>query len=77
MAFLVRNIAVIGYANGFTLWHYRSTGDTLDAIVSPGYFEPARDLFALGDMLIVNSVNGSAILVVSDIAGPVMARLAG
>ena len=32
MAFAIRNLSVLAYANGFTLWHYKSGKDSLDAI---------------------------------------------
>ena len=29
MAFAIRNLSVLAYANGFTLWHYKSGSDRL------------------------------------------------
>ena len=41
MAFNAKNLSVLAYANGFTLWHYASD-DTAAAIDSAGYFNPAH-----------------------------------
>ena len=38
MAFNPRNMGVLGYCNGFTLWYYRSKTDNLSAITASGYF---------------------------------------
>lgn len=57
MAFRSRDLSVLAYANGFTLWHYR-TGDGLDEVVgsapSRGYFAGADELLRAGDQIIVN-----------------------
>ena len=30
MAFAIRNLSVLAYANGFTLWHYKAGRDPLE-----------------------------------------------
>jgi len=62
MAFAVRNLSVLAYAQGFTLWHYRTMGDPIEVAVEPDYFEPAGDLVAGGDMLLVSAANGGRVL---------------
>jgi len=52
MPFDYRNISVLAYANGFTLWHYK-TNDTPEAVFTEGYFNGGADMFANGDMLTV------------------------
>lgn len=42
MAFQNKNLSVIAYANGFTMWHYK-TNDCLSDLMD-GYFNPAADL---------------------------------
>ena len=37
MAFQNKNLSVIAYANGFTLWHY-SAAETMTTITKTGYF---------------------------------------
>jgi hypothetical protein len=69
MPFHARDLSVLAYANGFTLWHYR-TADGLDALLrddADGYFAAARDLLRPGDQIIVN---------VMDTAGQTTANLA-
>jgi hypothetical protein len=52
MAFLARELSVLAYANGFTLWHYR-TG--MDDLLTPGYFDSAQELLREGDQIIANT----------------------
>jgi len=53
MAFRARNLSVLAYANGFTLWHY-ITEDTGAAATADGYFDPAREMLRAGDVVIAN-----------------------
>lgn len=48
-----RNLSVLSYANGFTLWHYTTT-DTADHVDSSGYFHAAAAMLRVGDMMIAN-----------------------
>ena len=52
MAFLARELSVLAYANGFTLWHYRTGADDL---LTPGYFDSAQELLREGDQIIANT----------------------
>jgi hypothetical protein len=49
MAYEAKNLSVLAYANGFTLWHY-TTGNA--TILSPGYFASASDMLRKGDLII-------------------------
>ncbi|MBR9971230.1 hypothetical protein [Magnetospirillum sulfuroxidans] len=53
MAYLSKDLSVLAYANGFTLWHY-ATNDTAAAIDTSGYFNPAADMLRSGDIIIAN-----------------------
>ena len=66
MAFAVRNLSVLSYAQGFTLWHYRAGGARLDDVASSGFFNAAADMLAIGDMLMVSGSDGGQILCVAD-----------
>ena len=57
MAFQNKNLSVIAYANGFTLWHYSSSDNTLAEIETDGYFNPIDKLCAVGDIIIINATN--------------------
>jgi hypothetical protein len=63
MAFLARELSVLAYANGFTLWHYRASADDL---LTPGYFDSAQELLREGDQIIANTAG---------IAGPGIVNL--
>ena len=54
MAFLAKDLSVIGYANGFTLWHY-TTADTSTEVSAPGYFLVARNMLRVGDFILTNT----------------------
>lgn len=58
MAFGNKDMSVIAYANGFTLWHYVSD-DTIEQI-SKNYFPKAfAALTRNGDIMIVNAGNNT------------------
>lgn len=57
MAFAARNLSVLSYANGFTLWHYTST-DNNTAATGAGYFNTASDMLRKGDLIIANVDTG-------------------
>lgn len=57
MAFAARNLSVLSYANGFTLWHYTTT-DNNAAITAAGYFNSAADMLRKGDLIIANVDTG-------------------
>lgn len=60
MTFAARNLSVLSYANGFTLWHYTSADDQA-AATGTGYFNPAADMLRKGDVIIANLNTGSTI----------------
>ena len=60
MAFQNKNLSVIAYANGFTLWHYKAN-ETMAAISTSGYFSPVNTLMKTGDIILINASNGTAI----------------
>ena len=57
MAFAARNLSVLSYANGFTLWHYTST-DNNAAVIAASYFNSASDMLRKGDLIIANVDTG-------------------
>jgi hypothetical protein len=75
MAFSLRNLSVLAYANGFTLWHYKAGDAALAAVHAPGFFAAAEDMLATGDMLMISAADGAGILCVAPSAGE-MLRLA-
>jgi len=71
MAFTVRNLSVLAYANGFTLWHYKAEGDSLTVIARQDFFTGAADLVAFGDMLMVSADDGARVLSVAGVGDQV------
>ena len=56
MSFAARELSVLAYANGFTLWHYRTAADDL---LGSGYFDSAQELLREGDQIIANTARHS------------------
>jgi len=54
MAFKSKDLSVLAYANGFTLWHYTSVDLAAD-IDTAGYFNDATDMVRVGDMVMANA----------------------
>ncbi len=59
MAYLSKNLSVLAYSNGFTLWHYTTT-DAASAVDSSGYFNSAADMVRVGDMILANTDTGNS-----------------
>ena len=62
MSFSLRNLSVLAYSNGFTLWLYRATLEDRSSLVSAGFFDDAGDMLAEGDMILVSTVQGGLLL---------------
>ena len=60
MRFAMKNLSVLAYANGFTLWHYKADGSRT-GIVVPGFFDAASDMLAGGDMLLASGADGGGL----------------
>ncbi len=58
MAYQSKDLSVLAYANGFTLWHY-ATADAADAVDGAGYFNAAADMLRVGDIIIANVENAT------------------
>lgn len=59
MEFSLRNLSVLAYANGFTLWHYRAGDAPLTALDDDGFFTEAADLIAPGDIVMASGTAGA------------------
>lgn len=57
MAFMHRDLTVLAYADGYTLWHY-STDDAASEVSRPAYFDDARDLFRTNDRIEILASDG-------------------
>ena len=65
MSFAIRNLSVLAYAQGFTLWHYRAGKAPLAKVAAKGFFDGAADMFASGDMLMISAAEGGRVLFVA------------
>ena len=67
--FTTRNLSVLAYANGFTLWHYRGGAGKLQDLSQPDFFEPADDMMSAGDVIMVSGADGARILCLAQTPG--------
>jgi hypothetical protein len=65
MAFTLRNLSVLAYANGFTLWHYKAGADAIQKANETGFFADAADLMAPGDMVLLSGTEGGKIATIA------------
>lgn len=59
MAYQPENLSALSYANGFTLWHYR-TSDNSGDVDTAGYFDGAARMLRVGDFVFLNAGVGVA-----------------
>jgi hypothetical protein len=59
MAYKAENLSVLSYANGFTLWHYR-TEDAATVVDNSGYFNVASKMLRIGDFIMLNAGLGTS-----------------
>jgi outer membrane protein assembly factor BamB len=75
MAYDASNLSALTYANGFTLWHYK-TPDASAVVDSTGYFNGAAAMLRVGDFIFantnVNATMQSGVLIVSSNLGGVV-----
>ncbi len=65
MAFAIRDLSVLAYANGFTLWHYKAGAEALAVVSGDDYFADASDMMAAGDMIMVSASEACRIVCVA------------
>ena len=63
--FAIRNLFTLCYAGGFTSWHYRAGDTPLEALLAPGFFDPAQEMFSIGDEMVIGASWGGAIAFVA------------
>ena len=65
MDFTLRNLSVLAYAQGFTLWHYKAPSEKLAVLGQAGFFDLASDMLASGDMVLMSAEDGGRIAFVA------------
>jgi hypothetical protein len=64
----IRNLGVLNYAQGFTLWIYKSGDRALSEVLADGYFTDMVEMLAPGDHIHVAGMRGGALLHVASVA---------
>ena len=68
MSFKNKDMSVIAFANGFTLWHYKTNEDTAKKLIDNSkYFSKLYTLMNAGDIIIVNAKDETGFLVVDKV----------
>jgi hypothetical protein len=75
MAYDASNLSALTYANGFTLWHYK-TPDSPAVVDTTGYFNEAASMLRVGDFIFANadidaSIQSGVFIVASNTGGVV------
>ena len=65
MAFAIRNLSVLAYANGFTLWHYKAGSDRLQTVVARDFFADAADMLTQGDLMMISASDGARMVAIA------------
>lgn len=65
MALDRNNLSALTYANGFTLWHYK-TQDWIYDVKARSYFNDAAGMLRVGDFIFVNATGFGGVLVVTE-----------
>ena len=66
MAFQNKNLSVLCYAQGFTLWHYK-TDDPMNEVLQPSYFSSVYGMINVGDIMVLTCNDKSGFRIISDI----------
>lgn len=45
-----KNLSVLAYSNGFTMWHYKTEAEKSE-VEATGYFNKVANIFNVGDVL--------------------------
>ena len=61
MPFIATNLTVLSAANGFTLWHYRTT-DSREVVQAADYFAPASNQMRAGDIVMAQTADATIML---------------
>jgi hypothetical protein len=60
MAYAPKNLSALAYANGFTLWHYKTPDQALQ-VDNAGYFDGAATMLRAGDFIMANTNTGGTV----------------
>jgi hypothetical protein len=57
-----RNLSVLNYAQGFTMWLYRDRQLTIAELRAPGFFDSMIEMIRDGDVIMLSGINGSSMM---------------
>jgi hypothetical protein len=60
MAYAPKDLSALAYANGFTLWHYKTPDPALQ-VDTAGYFNGAATMLRAGDFIMANTNTGGTV----------------
>ena len=60
----IRDLSVLAYAQGFSLWHYAGQGLPLARMMVPGFFDPATGHLERGDIVLITASDGGTAVAV-------------
>ena len=63
--FNIRNLSVLAYAQGFTQWLYKDTGIQVCDAKSFNFFDNAKDMITVGDMIVLSCRDGGSVVFVT------------
>jgi hypothetical protein len=69
MPFDPRNLGVLAYAAGFSLWQYRSLTDSAATIAAPGHMDPVAAMLRPDDMILATAADRGVLLRVVSLNG--------
>jgi hypothetical protein len=72
MAFDPRNLGVLAYAAGFSLWQYRSATDGAAVIASPGHMDAVAAMLRPDDLILATAADRGVLLHVVSLTGGVV-----
>jgi hypothetical protein len=70
--FKVRDLSILAYAQGFTMWHYKSM--VLHDVMISGWFDDAASMINVGDAILVTGPTGACVLSVVSSGDRVVVR---
>lgn len=54
MTFKIRNLSVLSYANGFTLWHYKADNGPIAPVEDGSFWTDTSHMLSTGDIILVS-----------------------
>ena len=75
MSLDIKKLSVVSYANGFTIWHYKTETDKMEVVKGEkinknakekGYFDSVESILIENDLIITTALDTTQFLIVSE-----------